>query len=224
MASLNARELAYQTVRRRIITMDLKPGDPINDRELAEELGISRTPMREALIMLHIAHMVTIKPQSGTYVAPINLKLMEMEQFARYTLEKEVLNRVRGQITAPQEAMYRQNIEAYRILEASTDIPQREMKLLDLDNSFHRMSFELCGMEEHFDYMLSTLQHVERIRKFSLQTNENKSVCAAHTRILEALLHGSAEDVGEALEAHLSRYKQSVEEAQRTHPDYFTAE
>ena len=36
-------------------------------------------------------------------------------------------------------------------------------------------------MEAHFDHMLGELQHVERIRKFSLQTNENKSVCAAHT-------------------------------------------
>ena len=51
-------------------------------------MGISRTPMREALIMLNIAHMVDIKPQSGTHVAPIDLKRMELEQFARFTLEK----------------------------------------------------------------------------------------------------------------------------------------
>ena len=93
MAVRSAREAAYETIRSRIITMELKPGDELNDHELAQELGISRTPMREALIMLNIAHMVTIKPQSGTYVAPIDLKLMEMEQFARYTLEKEILNR-----------------------------------------------------------------------------------------------------------------------------------
>ena len=41
MSSLSARETAYQTIRSRIITMELKPGDPLNDRELAEELGIS---------------------------------------------------------------------------------------------------------------------------------------------------------------------------------------
>ena len=62
--------------------MELKPGDPLNDRELAEELGISRTPMREALILLNNAHMVAIKPQSGTHVAPIDLHLMELEQFS----------------------------------------------------------------------------------------------------------------------------------------------
>ena len=118
MSSLSARETAYQTIRSRIITMELKPGDPLNDRELAEELGISRTPMREALLMLNLARMVDIKPQSGTHVAPINLKLMEMEQFARYTLEKEILNRLRGHVTPRQEKEYRSNIETYRELEA----------------------------------------------------------------------------------------------------------
>ena len=222
MSLLSARETAYQTIRSRIITMELKPGDPLNDRELAEELGISRTPMREALLMLNLARMVDIKPQSGTHVAPINLRLMEMEQFARFTLEKEILTRMCGRLTPEQEAGYRQLIEAYRVLEASPEEPDREMRLLELDNAFHRRAFELCGMEHHFDHMLASLQHVERIRKFSLQTEENKSVCSSHTAILEALLHGSTDDVSEALESHLNRYKLSVEQARSVHPEYFT--
>ena len=222
MASRSAREIAYETIRSRIITMDLKPGDELNDRELAQELGISRTPMREALIMLNIAHMVVIKPQSGTHVAPIDLKLMEMEQFARFTLEKEILNRIRGRLTAEQEAAYRLNLESYRQLERDPDAENRETRMLDLDNAFHRRAFELCGMEEHFDHMLSTFQHIERLRKFSLQTNENKAVCAAHTRILDAMVQNDTQELSRALESHLSRYKQTVEEVQRLHPDYFT--
>ena len=224
MSARNARDLAYHTVRSRIITMELKPGDPLNDRELAEELGISRTPMREALILLNNAHMVAIKPQSGAHVAPIDLHLMELEQFSRYTLEKEILTRMCGRLTPEQEAGYRQLIEAYRVLEASPEEPDREMRLLELDNAFHRRAFELCGMEHHFDHMLASLQHVERIRKFSLQTEENKSVCSSHTAILEALLHGSTDDVSEALESHLSRYKQSVAQARSVHPEYFIDE
>ena len=222
MASRSAREVAYETIRSRIITMDLKPGDELNDRELAQELGISRTPMREALIMLNIAHMVVIKPQSGTHVAPIDLKLMEMEQFARFTLEKEILNRIRGRLTAEQEAAYRLNLESYRQLERDPDAENRETRMLDLDNAFHRRAFELCGMEHHFDHMLASLQHVERIRRFSLQTNENKAVCAAHTRILDAMVQNDTQELSRALESHLSRYKQTVEEVQRLHPDYFT--
>ena len=171
--------------------------------------------------MLNIAHMVTIKPQSGTYVAPIDLKLMEMEQFARFTLEKEILNHIRGRLTGEQEAAYRLLIEQYRVLEGDPCAENRETRMLELDNAFHRRAFELCNMEEHFDHMLSTFQHIERLRKFSLQTDENKSVCGAHTRILEAVLHGSGDDVSHALWEHLNRYKLSVEQARANHPDYF---
>ena len=221
MAVRSAREAAYETIRSRIITMELNPGDELNDHALALALAISSTPMREALIMLNIAHMVTIKPQRGTHVAPIDLKLMEMEQFARFTLEKEILNRIRGRLTAEQEAAYRLNLESYRQLERDPDAENRETRLLDLDNAINRRAFEICGMEEHFDHMLSTFQHIERLRKFSLQTDENKSVCGAHTRILEAVLHGTEEDVSRALSEHLHRYKLSVDQARAAHPDYF---
>ena len=155
-------------------------------------------------------------------MAPIDLKLMEMEQFARFTLEKEILNRIRGRLTAEQEVAYRLNLESYRQLERDPSAENRETRMLDLDNAFHRRAFELCGMEEHFDHMLSTFQHIERLRKFSLQTEENKSVCAAHTRILEAVLRGSEEDLSRALSDHLNRYKLSVEQARQRHPEYFT--
>ena len=96
--------------------------------------------------------------------------------------------------------------------------------MLDLDNAFHRRAFELCGMEEHFDHMLSTFQHIERLRKFSLQTNENKAVCAAHTRILDAMVQNDTQELSRALESHLSRYKQSVAQARSVHPEYFIDE
>ena len=137
-------------------------------------------------------------------------------------LKNEILNRIRGRLTEQQEQEYRQIIENYRLLEADQTQPNRETRLLELDNQFHRKAFEITGMEAHFDHMLGELQHVERIRKFSLQTNENKSVCAAHTRILEMVLHGTADELGEALESHLNRYKLSVEQARSVHPEYFT--
>lgn len=222
MAELNAREAAYKMLRQRIIRMELTPGTSLNDRELAQEMGISRTPMREALIMLSIAHMVVIKPQSGTHVAPIDLQLMHMEQFARFALEKEILVRLCGRLTPENEAVYRDLIEQYRVLEASVDEPDRKMRMLALDNRFHRYAFELCGMEEHFDHMLSTFQHIERLRVFSLETDENKTVCSSHARIVDAMLAGGPADVSDALVAHLTRYRQSVAQAQRTHPEYFT--
>ena len=66
MASRSAREVAYETVRSRIITMELKPGDPLNDRELAEELGISRTPERDAFQTLAAEVLITLRKAPGS--------------------------------------------------------------------------------------------------------------------------------------------------------------
>ena len=221
MAASSAREAAYQTLWGRIVTMELKPGDPLNDRQLAEEMGISRTPVREALIMLNIAHMVTIKPQSGTYVAPIDLKLMRLEQFARFTLEKEMLFHVHKHCKASHIAAYRANIQEYEKASAAPDNPLKNSHMLEIDNKFHRLSFEFCGMEEHFDHMLSTFKHIERLRLFSLMLGENESVPVQHGRIVDALESGDPEELEQALREHLQRYKISVQEARKSHPGYF---
>ena len=63
MAAVSARETAYQKLRGRIIRMELKPGDALNDRELAEEMGISRTPVREAISQLELEGLVRSMPK-----------------------------------------------------------------------------------------------------------------------------------------------------------------
>jgi DNA-binding GntR family transcriptional regulator len=221
-AAQSAREIAYDKLRSRIIHMELRPGDVLNDRQLAEEMGISRTPVREAILMLNLAHMVDIKPQSGTHVAPIDLRLMEMEQYARFTLEKEMLTRAQPHITAEALAAYRANIEEYRRCLAGPAGEPREAKLLQLDNAFHRLAFEINGMEAHFDHMLSTFQHIERLRIFSLMTGESDPyVGNDHACILQAVLDKDSAALSKALSTHLQRYKMSVEAARKLHPEYF---
>ena len=217
----SAREIAYQTLWGRIVTMELKPGAPLNDRQLAQEMGISRTPVREALIMLNIAHMVVIKPQSGTYVAPIDLKLMRMEQFARFTLEKEMLTHVCRHCRPAHLAAYRANIREYEAAAAAPETPLKNSHMLEIDNRFHRLAFEFCGMEEHFDHMLSTFKHIERLRMFSLMLEENFSVPGQHGKIVDALEAGDLEALEQALREHLTRYRVSVDAARKVHPDYF---
>jgi DNA-binding GntR family transcriptional regulator len=222
MATQSAREIAYQALWNRIIRMELRPGDPLNDHRLAEEMGISRTPVREAILMLNLAHMVTIKPQSGTHVAPIDLQLMAMEQFARYTLEKEMLLRACAKLTEEDISRYRENVAAYSRCLQQPATSERNTQLLELDNAFHRLAFELNGMETHFDHMLSTFQHIERLRMFSLMTGESGSyVCEDHTNILRAMVDKDTDALSAALDIHLQRYKQSVRKAKCLNPLYF---
>ena len=82
-SNVSARETAYQLIRSRIINLDLKPNDVLNEKELVEEMGMSRTPIHEAIIMLSLEHLVSVRPQSSTFVAPIDLKMVGIEQFNR---------------------------------------------------------------------------------------------------------------------------------------------
>jgi DNA-binding GntR family transcriptional regulator len=84
------------------------------------------------------------------------------------------------------------------------------------------MAFEINGMEAHFDHMLSTFQHIERLRMFSLMIGESRAyVCSDHTAIVQAVVDRDSAALGKALSTHLQRYKMAVEEARKLHPEYF---
>jgi DNA-binding GntR family transcriptional regulator len=80
--------LIYQTLRREIVSMHRKPGDPIIEKELASTFGVSRTPIREALLRLSAEHLVEIAPQSGTFVARIPLADLPEAIVIRRALEE----------------------------------------------------------------------------------------------------------------------------------------
>ena len=93
MAELSAREAAYQMLRQRIITMDLKPGDPLNDRERLPCRWASAAPHAGGFDHAeHRPHGGQSNPKAAPMSAPIDLNLMEQEQFARFTLEKRCWN------------------------------------------------------------------------------------------------------------------------------------
>ena len=84
-----AREYAYRTIRDNIISLDLEPGSPFNDMEMSQHIGISRTPVREAVIQLsEESRIIEIFPQRGMRIALIDVELVEEARFLRLVLEK----------------------------------------------------------------------------------------------------------------------------------------
>lgn len=220
MASTTARETAYQMLRDRIITMELKPGAILNDKELAEELGMSRTPVREALIMLNIAKLVVVRPQSGTFVAPIDAAMAEEEQFARYTLEKEMIHRTSGLLTPVHKSRYEENLHLYQFY-AQSQVPGRENKLLEVDNDFHRIAFIINNKERHFERMKESLQHIERLRILSLLAVQEDHVYSDHQKIASAIFENDTVTAEHWMEQHLNRYQDNLNLIQKMFPQYF---
>ena len=87
----SARDFAFRTLRDNIVSLELKPGTLISENEIAMELGVSRTPVREAIIDLAKAGIIEILPQRGSYVSLIDPNMVEESRFVRKTLDKAVI-------------------------------------------------------------------------------------------------------------------------------------
>ena len=221
VANGSARETAYQILRDKIIFLDLKPGEALNDKQLAEELRMSRTPVREALIILSTTNMVVLRPQVGTFVAPIDAEWVEMEQFARLAMEKEV---IRQACAAPPgeeiRRRYEENIRRYETFAAGDD-PERVRRLLELDNEFHRIAFSAMGREDNFFHMLNDMQHIERLRVISLLGGGQGNLNRDHADISRAVLTGDTGAALSLLDRHLTLYRDCLARAREQFPEYF---
>lgn len=217
----NARETAYQIIRDKIIGCELKPGEAISDKQLAEELQMSRTPVREALIILSTSNMVVMKPQTGTFVSPIDVHRMDTEQFARYALEKEIITRACGHITEEHRWLYEENLRTYRHY-AELPSENRGKNLLRLDNEFHRIAFLAVGREENYRIQFGQLQHIERMRMLSLHFMGQETNVKDHTGLYQAIAEGDLKTTLERLEVHMGRYRENLAAVQERYPDYFS--
>lgn len=216
----NARERAYHQIREKIIYMELKPGEPLSDKVLAEQLEMSRTPVREALMLLSAYHMVVLKPQSGTFVTPIDAEWVAMEQFARMSLEKEIIRMACAGNREGLAEAYAENAQLFDACNAS-DAPDRIHRLHEIDNDFHGLAFATTGKIANFMHMLSYMQHIERLRVLTLMMNADRSINKEHRQIAQAILVGDKDTALLAMEKHLNSYQDTIKIAKSQYPEYF---
>ena len=222
-AAGSARETAYRMIRSRIINLALKPNDNLNDKDLADELGMSRTPVREAVLMLNLENLVVVRPQSGTFVAPIDLEMVEVEQYGRYVMEKEMAYDACRKEREPYRRTYEENLYLCRFYENSM-VPDRAARILEMDNAFHRIVFTINGKDQFYDWMMNSFQHIERLRVLSLQMKLDQEIDNDHAEIVTAILGGDAPRAGKAIHRHLIRYQDHVHIIRKHYPEYFKEE
>lgn len=89
--NISTRDFVYESLKNRITELELKPGLKISEQEIASELNVSRTPVREAFLKLSQEDLLGIYPQIGTIVSLIDLELVEEARFVRENMEKAVV-------------------------------------------------------------------------------------------------------------------------------------
>ena len=217
MLGETAKAYALREISENIINLELKPGALVSENELARTLGVSRTPVREAIQELQKSQLIEVFPQRGSYVAGISFDAVEEAAFLRRTLETAIVEELCESVTSPQIEKLNENIslQEYYLNNGMSG------KIMDLDNDFHRDLFVMCGKERTYNIMQSMMGHFDRIRILSLHSIKDIKIVSDHRAILDAIKARNKESARMLMEKHLMRYKFDKEELVKNHPDYF---
>lgn len=208
-------------LREAILALELAPGTVLARQELAEQFGVSQTPVREALMQLNEEGLVDVFPQHATLVSRIDIGAARQAHFLRRAIELELvrdlaLQRPEGLV----EALQRQIARQQALAEA-----QQYGDFVAADRRFHQLLYEAAGMAELVDLVGRVSGHVDRLRRLHLPTaGKTALILRDHRAIAEAIAAGDATGAQEALRTHLSGTLSAVEEIRRLHPDYVLSE
>ncbi len=189
-----------ERLRQRIFAHELAPGSWIDEQRLAEEYGISRTPLREALKVLASEGLVTLKPRRGCYVTEISAQdLQDIFPLLAMLEGRAVVEAMRNARPA--------DIEELEALHARLERAAQSRKIerfFETNQEFHRRLLELSGNR----WMLIVVQDLRKVMKLSRLlslTHEGRleQSLEEHRRIMAAVRDGNVEEAESAVRDHL---------------------
>ena len=194
------RELVLEALREAILNGTLQPRERLMEIQLADELGVSRTPIREALRKLELEGFIVMVPRKGAYVADFSLRDLEDIFEVRKSLEGLAAELCAERVTEEELA------EMERLLkEKSAAIENNDMqKLLDVDTAFHEKLYE-ASRNDRLRSMISNLrEQIERFRIASLQyPGRMKRSLEEHYQILDAIQRRDGETANRLAHDHI---------------------
>ena len=213
-----ARDYALRILKANIISMDLEPGAMVSENELSAQMGLSRTPVREALMDLAKYRVVDVLPQRGSRIALIDYALVEEARFAREVLEVAILDLVCSLATPADIAQLRQNVRLQTLVQ-EPDMGQTQ-SMMELDDAFHQMLFRIAQKENTYNMLRSMTIHFDRVRSMALSVVKDSRIIADHQAICEAIAARDVQKAREIVIEHLRRVKVDEESIRRAYPQY----
>ncbi|MFI5615026.1 GntR family transcriptional regulator [Amycolatopsis sp. NPDC051903] len=218
-AKPSARVVVHRELRNRIITLKLPPGAPLSENELATELSVSRTPVREALLLLAEEELVQVFPQLGTFVSRVDLKRVADAQFVREAIEVASLTDAVQRLEVETLASLRQALEAQREAEHDTE------RFFRLDEEFHQLLLAAGGHANAWRTVVSAKAHLDRARRLGMRmVSPVSSLIEQHTAIVDHLAAGDLDASVEAMRAHLRLVFSDVERIRSHSPELFATD
>jgi DNA-binding GntR family transcriptional regulator len=199
---------AYRAIKDLIVSLELPPAALLDERGLAERLGVGLTPVRQALRRLEWESLVVILPRRGTLVADLNDSDLGRIYELRSVLEPQAAELAAERGTAEQRAALAAVIAAMHA-ELARPTPDRRV-LIGLDRDLHRQIWAMAGnemLEQTLEWLFS---HVLRRWNVSIDRNESLgSVMQMHDEIADAIVAGDAQQARAAMTRHVAGFQAS---------------
>jgi len=211
------RDYALRCLEYNISHLHLKPGQFLSEQSVCEQLGLSRTPIREAFSKLANEMLVIIYPQVGTCVALIRQELVQEARFTRWLLECGIIKKVVAQRTTEDLRWFEWSLECQNDIVNSED----SVRFLELDNEFHKKFFEITRMTLTRSLVQGLLVHFDRVRLLYLQDMDWNRTIKEHTIIYDAIKASDADAAYKALDIHLGRVLTDMDILSKKYPRYF---
>lgn len=211
-------ESVYYSLRKAILQLNLKPGEPLIIKEIAQQLEVSRSPVRDSIIKLNKEGLVDIIAQKGTYVSKIDLHRVEEEQFIRSSLEEKAVLLFMGQYTSNSIVQLEDLVEMQK---ASLE-KQDYTSFLDYDDRFHAIFFHVADKSMAWDLIDSMSGHYRRLRLITLWNLEiAEDVMKQHCKMIQYIKEKDIRMIGKAMQEHITRILSQKDYMIEKYPAYF---
>lgn len=212
--SLKTREdLVADALRMAILRGTFKPGEKLDQQQISSDLGVSRSPVREALRTLAAEGLVTIIPNRGAIVTKRSIEELDELQFIRRMLEG----------TAARRAAFRMEDQRLESLAEILDLADRTNDLeeiLALNNRFHTTIYNAYSQPILMDHIQQLRNKVAPYNRVYLESAGNKEVAwAGHRRIYEACIQRDGELAEKETNEHLEQVFLGIVEATQNSED-----
>ena len=201
-------ENAYLLLRDRLIMLDIKPGDPINDGQIAGELGIGRTPVREAIKRLESDHLVVSYPRRGTFATGVDITQLADVSEIRELLEPLAARRA-ARMAGPRVREELRDIAA--TIGELEDGKAGQQELMRYDIQVHRLIYKAAANPHLEDVLIRYDNLATRIWCYMLEKMPSVTGhIAEHVDLLNAIADGDEEKAAALALHHVTSFEETV--------------
>ena len=218
-----ANAWVYDEIRADIENLILKPGTELNIQEVADELGVSRSPVRDALLRLERDRLVDIFPQRGTRVSFLDEDIIRQERFMRTQIELGVLEKCLSKPRSGKEKeIFITNLRCNLLQQHADIISGNHIEYFRHDDEMHRIFYTEAGLDRIWLVLRAHTGNEHRVRILSYEANNIvENVGNEHERIVAAIADGDNEKALELTKEHLGKLDNELRELMVSYADYF---